>query len=97
MTGSLDGQMSNILALGQTRNLGSRSNGSGREEVAGGGVGEVLEERGEGTQPRHRPSLEVVPHWVWQAGLIYNCSTNLSYTCIKQFLAPYTSYMFKSK
>ena len=66
--------MSSILALGQTRNLGSRSNSGGREEVAGGGVGEVLEERGEGAQPRHRPSLEVVPHWVRQAGLVYNCS-----------------------
>ena len=36
--------MSNTLALGQTRNLGSRSNSGGREEVAGGGAGEVLEE-----------------------------------------------------
>ena len=34
--------MSNILALGQTRNLGSWSNSGSREEVAGGGVGEVL-------------------------------------------------------
>ena len=75
-----DGQMSNILALGQTRNLGSRSNGSGREEVAGGGVGEVLEERGEGAQPCHRPSMEVVPDWVWQAGLI-KYSIYISHTC----------------
>ena len=88
--------MSNILILGQTRNLGSRSNSSGWEEVAGGGVGEVLEERGEGAQPRHCPSLEVVPHWVWQAGLIYNCSSNFSYTCINQFLVLYISSMFKS-
>ena len=88
--------MPSVFTLGQTRDLGSRGNSGGWEEVAGGGVGEVLEERGEGTQPRHRPSLEVIPHWVWQAGLVYNCSTNLSYTCIKQFLVLYTSYMFKS-
>ena len=62
--------MSNTLALGQTRNLGSRSNSGGREEVAGGGAGEVLEEGGEGAQPCHRPSLEVVPDRVWQAGLV---------------------------
>ena len=53
-------QMSNTLPLGQTRDLRSRSNSGGREEVAGGGVGEVLEERGEGAQPCHRPSMEVV-------------------------------------
>ena len=34
--------MSNILALGQTGDLGSWSNSGGQEEVAGGGVGEVL-------------------------------------------------------
>ena len=62
--------MSSILALGQTGELGSRSSSGGREEVAGSGVGEVLEERGEGTQPHHRPSLEVIPHWVWEAGLV---------------------------
>ena len=62
--------MPNIFTLGQTRDLGSRGNSGGREEVAGGGVGEVLEERGEGTQPCHHPSLEVVPDWVWQAGLV---------------------------
>ena len=67
---SLDGQMSSILALGQTGELGSRSSSGGREEVAGSGVGEVLEERGEGTQPRHHPSLEVVPDWGWQAGQV---------------------------
>ena len=88
--------MPNIFTLGQTRDLGSRSNSGGWEEVAGGGVGEVLEERGEGTQPRHHPSLEVVPHWVWQAGLIYNCSINFPYTCINQFLVLYISSMFKS-
>ena len=62
--------MSNILALGQTGDLGSWSNSGGREEVAGGGIGEVLEEGGEGAQPCHRPSLEVVPDRVWQAGLV---------------------------
>ena len=35
--------MPNIFTLGQTRDLGSRGNRSGREEVAGGGAGEVLE------------------------------------------------------
>ena len=48
----------------------SRSNSGGKKEVAGSGVGEVLEERGEGTQPRHHPSLEVVPDWGWQAGQV---------------------------
>ena len=62
--------MSNTLPLGQTRDLRSRSNSGGREEVAGGGAREVLEERGEGAQPCHRSSLEVVPYWVWQAGLV---------------------------
>ena len=62
--------MSNTLPLGQIRDLGSRSNSGGREEVAGGGAGEVLEEGGEGAQPCHRPSLEVVPDRVWQAGLV---------------------------
>ena len=46
--------------------------GPGATAAAGGGVGEVLEERGEGTQPRHHPSLDVVPHWVWEAGLVCN-------------------------
>ena len=68
--GSLNGQMPSIFTLGQTGDLGTRGDSGGREEVAGGGVGEVLEERGEGAQPRHRPSLEVVPDWVWQAGLV---------------------------
>ena len=67
---SFNCQMPNTLTLGQTGDLGSRSSSSGREEVAGGGVGEVLEERGEGAQPCHRSSLEVVPYWVWQAGLV---------------------------
>ena len=68
--GSLDCQMSNTLALGQTRNLRSRSISSGWEEVAGSGVGEVSEERGEGTQPRHRLSLEVISDWDCQAILV---------------------------
>ena len=68
--GSLDGQMPSIFTLGQTGDLGSRGNNGAWEEVAGRGVGEVLEERGEGAQPRHCPSLEVIPQWVWQAGLV---------------------------
>ena len=62
--------MPNTLTLGQTGDLGSRSSSGGREEVAGGGVGEVLEERGEGTQPCHRPSMEVILYGVGQAGLV---------------------------
>ena len=73
--------MPSILPLGQARNLGSRGNSGGREEVAGGGAGEVLEERGEGAQPCHRPSMEVVQDWVWQAGLV-KYSIYISHTCI---------------
>ena len=62
--------MPSIFTLGQTGDLGTRGDSGGREEVAGGGVGEVLEEGREGAQSRHRPSLEVVPHWVRQAGLV---------------------------
>ena len=67
-------KMPSPLTLGKAWEPWARFNGGGRQEVAGGGAGEVLEERGEGAQPRHRPSLEVVPHWVRQAGLVYNCS-----------------------
>ena len=63
--------MPSIFSLGQAGDLGTRGNSGGWEEVAGGGVGEVLEQGGEGAQSRHRPSLEVVPHWVPQAGLVY--------------------------
>ena len=34
--------MPSIFTLGQTGDLGTRGDGGGREEVAGGGVGEVL-------------------------------------------------------
>ena len=62
--------MPNIFTLGQTRDLGSRGNSGGWEKVAGGGVGKVLEERGEGAQPCHRPSMEVILYGVGQAGLV---------------------------
>ena len=82
--------MPSIFTLGQTGDLGTRGNSGGWEEVAGGGVGEVLEERGEGAQSRHRPSLEVVPHWVRQAGLVYNpiytsCTVHVSFVLFSAF------------
>ena len=62
--------MPSVFTLGQTRDLGSRGNSGGWEEVAGGGVGEVLEEREEGTQPRHRLSLKIISDWDCQAILV---------------------------
>ena len=38
--------------------------------MAGSGVGEVLEERREGTQPRTRLNLEVISDWDCQAILV---------------------------
>merc|ERR1711928_255424 len=45
--------------------------GGGRQEVAGGGAGEVLEEGGESTQPRYLSRLEGLQNRIWQTGLVH--------------------------
>ena len=58
-----------LLSFHDTHNLDNLD--FGRQEVAGGGAGEVLEEGGESTQPRYLSRLEGLQNRIWQTGLVH--------------------------
>ena len=64
-------EMPSPLTLGQARESWTRINSSGRQEMAGKGAGEVLEEGGEGAHSRHCAGLEGIQNWIRKTGLVH--------------------------
>ena len=71
MTWRPSSEMPSPLTLGQARESWTRVSCSGRQEVAGKGAGEVLEEGKEGARPRHFSGLEGLQNRIRQAGLVH--------------------------